>query len=392
MESSVVGDVRKSMVAVSCKQAPFIHTLIQAFLTWMTGKPLPRQQPLLPSTSNLQLASAVSLLLAGISLGVLGTLPGFWVWLPVAWTLQVSGARRLQVQIFHHCVHQTFSGVAWIDRLLAEIISTMLLIAPFDKYVHDHIRRHHPVKYFGTEKDPDLAFLLALGFRPGLGRRQLWVKLILTMVSLRFHYLFLAGRLRANFVEAQGWRRLAAYIYAVSLLAIILYSGTWFAFALGVLLPLTLLYHISALLQFISEHRWFLVREEGESGKKFVGKMCVGRFTGSPYPLKGKWAKLVWLLKMSGHAFTRVFCLVNSVPDHDWHHRHPASVEWPNSMYARQSELDLGCAEWPESYSEVWGLIGAIDANFVLWSSLPSESVLSDSMDVAEAKAFATGM
>src|SRR5438874_2352071 len=65
--------------------------------------------------------------------------------------------------------------------------------------------RHHGPDY-GTESDPDFAFLLLLGIRPGTPRRELWRCLFRTLASPRFHWLFLKSRLRSNFVSAPAYR------------------------------------------------------------------------------------------------------------------------------------------------------------------------------------------
>ena len=76
-------------------------------------------------------------------------------------------------------------------------------------------------------------------------------------------------------------------------------------------------------------------------------------------------------LKMLYHLFCRLFVFVGDLPVHDWHHRHASSWQWPNAIYARQSEIDSGHPQWPEPYTEVWGLGEAIGSAFLILSKLP---------------------
>src|SRR5262249_26848539 len=117
----------------------------------------------------------------------------------------------------------------------------------------DHIKLHHSL-HLATLTDPDMQFLCALGFRPGMSRQALWRHLYWTLVSPRFHCLFLAMRLRVNFITAPWYRRLMSGLYALGG-GVGLMQGGW-PVMVAWLVPLFPLYHIASLLQFVSEHRW----------------------------------------------------------------------------------------------------------------------------------------
>jgi hypothetical protein len=80
----------------------------------------------------------------------------------------VGGARKILICIIHRCVHYQFFGDKR-DRILGEILSTLILVQGFDGYRYDHVKCHHHVDKFATFKgDPDAKFMLLLGFHPGL--------------------------------------------------------------------------------------------------------------------------------------------------------------------------------------------------------------------------------
>jgi hypothetical protein len=141
------------------------------------------------------------------------TLSSFWPLLPVSWMLTVHGARKAYLVICHYAVHGNMTGNTLLDRVLVEVLSTLLTTSHFARYYQDHLRTHHGRK-FATVEDPDLQFLLALGFRPDMSRDALWRHLYWTLVSPRFHLLFLWFRLQVNFIAAPWYRRIMAVGYA----------------------------------------------------------------------------------------------------------------------------------------------------------------------------------
>ena len=196
---------------------------------------------------------------AASSLIILGS-PVFWPFLILSWMLTVHGARKGQVVINHHAVHTNVTGHKLYDQLLAEMVSTVLVIQDYLGYFWDHVRVHHGPK-LATPEDPDLRFLLVLGFRPGMSREALWRRLYWTVVSPRFHYLFLVARFKANYVTAPVYRRIMSGCYAVAVVVGLIFTGAWLPWLIAWVFPVFFLYHIAALLQFICEHRWLMVQE-----------------------------------------------------------------------------------------------------------------------------------
>jgi fatty acid desaturase len=148
----------------------FLYNLIQAFLTWLTAKPYRNQKPLFRSSKEYELITATASLLGGAiaSSIILNSSPLLFPLLLVSWIVTVGAARSILTCIIHRCVHYQFWGDKR-DRILAEILSTLILVQGFDGYRHDHVTSHHHIDKFATfEGDPDAKFMLAVGFYPGL--------------------------------------------------------------------------------------------------------------------------------------------------------------------------------------------------------------------------------
>lgn len=184
----------------------------------------------------------------------------FWPYLLLSWMLTVHSCRKAQLVICHYAVHANMTGHKWSDRLLVELLSTLLCIQHFKGYYRDHVQVHHGLA-LATLADADLQFLLVLGFRPGMSRQALWRCLYWTMVSPRFHMLFVWMRLRVNFLAAPLYRRAMSGGYIAVVMAGLYHTQGWLPFAVAWLIPLFPLYHVAALLQFVSEHRWLSLQQ-----------------------------------------------------------------------------------------------------------------------------------
>ena len=378
----------------------FARLPFQIFWTWLSGKPARGEPRRWKPNAWTHFATALASLLAGVGLSTWILLTGSLVLLPgllFSWLLIVHGARVLQVTIIHHAAHKNLSGSVRRDRILSEAISTVLVIQGFEAYHKDHVGTHH-TKHLATLDDPDLKFILALGLKPGMTREELWRRLALTPFSIRFHRLFLSARIRANFGrDISMSRRLASVAFAAIIVTSVIVTGTWLELLISWVFPMTILYHVSALLQFMSEHKWLRVDVPGATRKLTLARLTAGRFMGERAPISGSkglravvaWTQ--WLARMALiHLPARAFVIVGDLPAHDWHHRH-AYDNWTVAAYERQHDLEAGCPGWPEVYTEVWGLRCAIDAVFQLWSELPPIDVPSLILPV-EARSVITGM
>ena len=165
-------NVREELAKLGNSLPHPIYVLIQTFLTWMTGKPHRGQAPIFKATPLYHLATALGSLFGGViaSVFIVNSLPTYcYPLLFVSWLYTVGGARKLQTTICHYCVHKkVFEN--YLDRWLAEVLSTILLTQDFKGYWLDHIKLHHHVSKFSTMSDPDLEFLHILGF--GIGKKN----------------------------------------------------------------------------------------------------------------------------------------------------------------------------------------------------------------------------
>jgi hypothetical protein len=195
--------------------------------------------------------------------------------------------------------------------------------------------------------------------------RPYWQHFRRLIFSWQFHWFFLKARLKANFVTPPLYRRLMSMIFTLLLLTVVAISNSWIPFLFAWVFPLTILYHISTLLQLCSEHYW------GAIGSK--ESKSHGRFCGETPPFGGTFqAWLTWLLRMLFyHLPVRVGVLSDpEICPHDFHHHYPkADKDWPNAIYNRQEQVDNGA-----NYREFWGIHNAMEAVFQSLAQTPSLS------------------
>jgi len=335
---------------------------LQPFLSWMTGKPLAEEKPLIRWTPFRRGLWTVLVLAGGIGLSlaatgpVMATAPVVAVaMLAVGWILTTGSMRMLYVVIEHSCTHNAFARTPWLNRAFGEVISTILWATPYQMFRDGH-RVHHTATR--TLSDPDVHFLFATGYDRSMSKRDFWRYLALTLVSPRYHLVYLYNRLRDNFVVAP-YRAVMAGAYLVILAAALAFSGAWLPWLIAWGIPVTLLFQVSSLVNYHSEHRW---PQGEESGRLAKARLSYGRFCGDPVPARGSrstlayaadWARW-WSRVVFVHLPYRVFVLVGDLPQHDLHHRRPGA-DWSNAAHIRRDDIAAGCPGWPEAYTEVWG-------------------------------------
>lgn len=333
---------------------------LQPFLTWQTGMPLKDERPRLRWTPPLRALSAAVTMLTGLVFGAVALGAG-WMAAPllvVGWLLTTGGMRYLYVVIEHASVHNILSRSPRINRVAGEIISTLLWATPYDRFRQDHMVHHQATR---TERDPDVTFLLGTGFRPGMSRPAFRRYIARTLVSPRFHLKYLWDRLRGNFVCAP-YRAVMSLAYLAALGVGLSATGAWLPWLVIWFLPVTVLFQVSSLLNYHSEHRWLQNPEEGR--KLIQARLSLGRFCGDPTPQTDgagliAWARAwsVWWLRLIFlHLPYRTFVLVGDLPQHDLHHRRPGS-DWSNAAFVRRDDVAAGHPGWSEGYTDVWGTV-----------------------------------
>ena len=336
----------------------------QPFWTFITGKPgTGERAPFVPG-SWLYLAVALAFCFAGIA----GSLLLATRWTRLAWLMPLSvgatlyGSRLLILTIAHQCAHLRFCAGQRRNRLVHDLLSTVLCSQNFEAYRLDHFHVHHALDAFGTYKDPVLMLIRQLGFTERLTRAQLWRRLAWTCISPYFHSLYLRNRLRSNFLAQRPARRAMAVAWWSGLLAlVVLRPELRLALFLAYGLPVLLLYNISAFLELICEHTWMRPLSS-QTPRQRSSELIWGRFCGDAVPAgAGALAWLRWGLRMVlYHLPCRLLVLTGDAPQHDFHHVAPTHPRWTASAYARSELIDAGRME----DREVWGLFEAINIVF----------------------------
>lgn len=190
-----------------------------------------------------------------------------------------------------------------------------------------------------------------------------WQHLWRVIVSLQFHWFFLKARLKANFVTSPRYRSLMSIGLSLTVILAATMTNHWLVFIVAWVFPLTVLYHISALFQLLSEHCW------GATGS--IESKSHGRFCGEVPPFGGSYKDwLGWIFRMTFyHLPVRVAVLSDpEICPHDFHHHYPkADKNWPNAIYNRQEQVDAGT-----NYREFWGIHKAIEHVFKNLAQTPA--------------------
>ena len=347
----------------------------QHFWTWQTGKALPGQKPLLRHTWSSYLAVTLTLFLAGLAVSSAAVAVMFPLWylaLFGGWVLTVAGERMFVLVIAHQALHRRFSGNGRTDRFWGETVTVLSVFHTFADFKEEHFDNHHRREVFATDADPPVQFLLDLGFGPGRSRRQLWRRAWTVFLSPAFYWRGFLGRIRSN-LKARSVRLVgfAAWIGLWLSVPFWLPNGA-LALVLAFVLPVILFAQLSALLDRLGEHEWLAPRNPEFGHRFYTAANTSARFCGAPVPARSlplgeraaAWIR--WTLAtLFYHLPSRLLVVVGDLPNHDYHHRYPATQQWTTAAYARQHDIDTG-PEGP-AYQEVWGMAAAIDRVFRAW-------------------------
>lgn len=348
----------------------------EALLAWFTGKPRKFQEPLLQLSGPQLFAISMTTLFASACLAgwLLDSVEGsVWKWPPIIFLLLVvvGRLRALGVVFVHHASHGAVSSHRWVNRAVSGLASAIALVESPSDYKTAHVKKHHRNSVFTTESDPDAMFLLSMGFKPGMTKAALWRQLAWSMVSIKFHATFLEERLKSALLRSEGGYRLVAigWLAFILILGFCLPLSVWL---IVIVLPMTLLYQVSALLQFLSEHPWLASAEPPRTDQEYMER-CWARFCGDPIPtvrglnFNSVFVWSVWIVRLLMHAVVRVSVLVGDLPVHDVHHlTGPMKLDltnWRTAIFDRQKHIDQG-DRCKLGMREIWGLDNAIDRVF----------------------------
>src|SRR6185503_10528574 len=105
---------------------------------------------------------------------------------------------------FHRCAHGQLFADRRGNRLVGRLVSALLLFKHFDRYRHEHMH-HHNVRTLLTEADEFADFVLGLcRLEPRMTKRQLWRRVLTSLVSPRFHARFLLRRVQMSWMSGDG--------------------------------------------------------------------------------------------------------------------------------------------------------------------------------------------
>lgn len=333
---------------------------MQPFLTWLTGVPLEGERPLIRWTPLKAALFGLMQIAAGIALGVFALSLGDWRVAPLllmSWLVTSGGMRRLDVVIIHQSLHRMVTRTHRGDRIVGELITTLLWRVPYDDNRKEHLI-HHALPC--SMKDVDTRYLLATGMRPRMTRGEFHRYLLSNLLSPKHHLGFFFGRLRSNFtIRKQPAYRLAmSLVFAAMTTAFIVSTGYWLEWLLLWVIPISFFFQNATFLYTLTEHRWWLFDHAEKLSKVQRDQLTFGRVVGDPAPdtsSKGLFGSFFawshwWTRALLLHAPYRMFVLVGDTVQHDLHHVRPG-CDWAGSAYERSSDISGGS----KRYSEVWG-------------------------------------
>ncbi len=352
------------------------------FSSWLTGKPLSEQKPLLK-------INWVFYVLLVISIFILALLGGFYnqfvtqnIFITIlSWLLLIFSSRRMAAVILHQSVHSRLSGNDFIDSLIGDFVTILMLTQDYKTYKIDHCEKHHAPLTFATRYDPIVQFFSVFGINLGQSKKNLYLKFVTNLLSPFFHISFFIQRLKYNFNIKRPMRSFIAGLYVALMFMISWYEvQSILPIIIVYIIPMVFFYQISAFIEICSEHAWFenTVKSSNDLMKDpyFYADISWGRFCGSEFPVKKNFfRKIAWYLaQILYHLPIRLFILVGDLPQHDYHHRHPLSFDWINARYNR--EIAAKNLENNEpNYIDIWGIHNAIDHVFTVVSKKEDEYI-----------------
>lgn len=332
--------------------------IVQPYLTWVTGAPLEGDRQLITWSPNKAGLLGIVQMVGGISLGA-WTLHPFTAWsvplLLLATLLTTGGLRRLDVVIVHQTLHRMFAKSHLVNRIVGEVITTILWRTPYDENRREHLLHH---QYPCSMKDADTRYLLSTGMRPGMSRAEYRKYVWGALFSPRHHWRFSSGRIVSNFIGVKPrYRLVMSLVFLAMTVAFLVLTGFWLEYLVLWVLPLSVFFQGATFLYTHTEHRWWIFSNAEKLTKKERDLLTFGRMCGEPVPgseVTGiarvpAWAAW-WFRMLVVHSSYRMFVLVGDTVQHDLHHIHP-NCDWANSAYVRTEDIVGGS----DRYSDVWG-------------------------------------
>jgi len=352
----------------------------QPFLTWLTGVPLVGSRARVRWHPILALIAGLVQTTAGVLIAAIGLRQDWFLAVPMvmlSWPFTAGGLRRLDVVVVHQTLHKMFSASSLGNRVLSEIVTTVLWRPPYDDNRKEHLLHH---AFPCSLRDGDTRYLLSTGAGPGMTKRQFRGYLLRAVLSPRHHWSFFASRVKANyFMAVPLYRRAMALVWLAATVVLLAATGWWLAWLVAWFVPVTVFFQAQTLLYTLSEHRWWLFDNAERLTKAQRDQLTFGRFCGEPVPdtagLTGpgraiRWTGW-WLKALLVYAPYRMCILVGDTVQHDLHHVRP-KCDWANSSWVRNEDLNSTEAD---RYFEAWGGLLShvyVGNSVVDWAAVPS--------------------
>ncbi|MEU5696337.1 fatty acid desaturase [Actinosynnema sp. NPDC020468] len=334
--------------------------IVQPFLTWVTGVPLAGSKPRVLWRPTLALIAGVVQTAVGVAIGVAGLSLPVYAAVPLvvlSWPVTAGGMRRLDVVVVHQTLHKMFTRSTTGNRIVSEIITTVLWRPPFDGNRQEHLVHH---AFPCSLRDGDTLYLRDTGARPNMTKSEFRSYMVRALFSPRHHWGFFSGRVKANFSPSTPpYRLVMSLVWLAATVGLLVATGWWWQWLLLWFVPVTFFFHNQTLLYTLSEHRWWLFDNAERLTKAQRDQLTFGRFCGEPAPrvedagaLRRVAAWTGWWLRMTlVYAPYRTCILVGDTVQHDLHHVRP-KCDWANSSWVRNEDLATGDAD---RYFEAWG-------------------------------------
>ncbi|MCV9947653.1 fatty acid desaturase [Rhizobium sp. BT-175] len=329
---------------------------LQPFLTWVTGMPFAGQRQIIRWTPWTLVLCTVCEIALGVVVGAAALSHSVMLaicLLPVSWILTTGGIRMFFVVIEHTCTHHIFSRTRWVNEAVAEIISVVFWTQHYAAFKSEHATHHRVTR---MAADPDTHFLNEWGFAAGMPKEAVIRKILATLVSPKYHIVTFLERLKYS-ISGARIKKLASPLFVIGMVFVVYQLDILMYWLILWILPVTILFQCSMLLNILTEHRW-----PQDAAKRDLQEVCYGRFCGEPTPdtdglpfhsralLWGKW----WFRLVFIFLPYRLFVLVGDEPHHDFHHRQPNS-DWANASYARHEALARSRTDKYGEYTDEWG-------------------------------------
>ncbi|MGB8699224.1 MAG: fatty acid desaturase [Thermosynechococcaceae cyanobacterium] len=125
--------------------------------------------------------------------------PWLYPFLVPVMMLGQAGAWGTYIVLVHQGSHGTIAKNPSVNRWLAEIGSILILTYGHEDYSKAHLGKHHHKRTLATSQDPDLRFLIRIGFVPGKPIEFYWKLFVFTIFNPLLYLTFAWKRIKRNF-------------------------------------------------------------------------------------------------------------------------------------------------------------------------------------------------